>query len=66
MRKSIRLTALYATTLMINRYQYIWSYRFNTAGQRSKLLAISKVSAKQNDAPSGGVLNAATVLWSQF
>jgi hypothetical protein len=66
MRKSIRLTALHATTLMINGYQHIWSYRFNTPGQRSKLLAIRKVSAKQNDASSRGVLNTAAVLWSEF
>jgi hypothetical protein len=62
MRKSIRPTTLHATTLMINRYQDIRPYGFNTARQRSKLVTISKVSAKQNDAPSGGMLNAAAVV----
>jgi hypothetical protein len=51
---------------MINRYQHIWSYRFNTARQRSKLLATAKVSAKQNDAPSGGMLNTAAIVCSEL
>jgi hypothetical protein len=66
MRKSIRPAALYSATLMINRYQDIRPYGFNTARQRSKLFAIGKVSAKQNDAASGGMLNAAAVVWSKF
>jgi hypothetical protein len=66
MRKSIGPAALHATALMINRYQHIGSYRFNASGQRSKLLAIRKVSAKQNDAPGRGMLNTAAVLWSEF
>jgi hypothetical protein len=51
---------------VINRYQDIRPYGFNTARQGSKLFAIAKVSAKQNDAPSGGMLNTAAVVWSEF
>jgi hypothetical protein len=66
MRKSIRPAALYSATFVINRYQDIRPYGFNTARQGSKLFAIAKVSAKQNDAPSGGMLNTAAVVWSEF
>jgi hypothetical protein len=66
MRKSIRLTALHSATFMINGYQYIRPYGFNTARQRSKLFAIGKVSAKKNDTASGGMLNAAAIVWSKF
>jgi hypothetical protein len=66
MRKSIRPATLHATTFMINRYQDIRPYGFNTARQGSELLAIGKVSAKQNDTPSGGMLNTAAVVWSEL
>jgi hypothetical protein len=50
MGKAISLAALNASTLMINGDQYIGAKLFNFRSEFGQLLAIGKVSAKQNHA----------------